>query len=80
MDETEEAKLKKQREGEFLVGQTAADIVHLLHERRFTHYGADEVMKRVQKIIDMATMTLVIKDSEGPVDRFGNLIEPEDKK
>lgn len=70
----------KQQEGESVVSNEAFKIVQDLHDRRFTLYGAKEVLKRAEIMIERSANKMLIDDPKGPADCFGNIIKIPDAK
>ena len=65
--------IKTEDSGELAVSNEAFKIVQDLHKGRFTLYGAKEVLKRAEIMVERSANKRIIDDPEGPADCFGNL-------
>lgn len=66
---------KAARIGEEKVGVTAHEICLLLEERRFTFYGAQAVLRKVEEELEKARDRQLVKAAEYATDRYGQRIE-----
>jgi hypothetical protein len=57
------------------VGVTAHEICLLLEERRFTFYGAEAVLRKVENELEKARDRQLVKAAEYATDRYGQKIE-----
>ena len=65
---------KKAREDDALVGVTAHEICLLLEERRFTFYGANAVLERVEYELGKVKNRQLVKAAEYAMTRYGEKI------